>query len=399
MTAIWFAWRSLVRQPARAALGVFGVAAVGALLFDMLLLSDGLVRSMEDVLDRSGFDIRATVTGDLARGGPRMSHASGTLEAIRDVPGVQAAIGIRMAEGRLTRAADGMRAPSSLDAGFDGVDGGAPLPWTVLRGQDVSRDDDVVVNEAVADALGLAPGDRIAVQARCQPGQTMPAPVWVRVAGVVEFPFDALDEHSIAAPMAGLNRACGDTTNDEADVILVRSAGRPAPVVASIEQSVPGLRVLTNDQLVGRLQQSGFSYFRQISTVLGAVTFVFALLLITVLLTVSVNQRLGEIAALRAIGCSRRRVVTGVLAESALMVGAGGLLSLPLGGALAVGLDHILKGIPGLPVAMHFFVFEPDALVLHVVLLVATAACAAAYPMAIVARLPIATTLRNEVVS
>ena len=41
MNAIGFAWRSLVRQPARAALGILGVAAVGALLFDMLLLSRG----------------------------------------------------------------------------------------------------------------------------------------------------------------------------------------------------------------------------------------------------------------------------------------------------------------------------------------------------------------------
>ncbi len=128
-------------------------------------------------------------------------------------------------------------------------------------------------------------------------------------------------------------------------------------------------------------------------------TFVFALLLISVLLTVSVNQRLGEIAALRAIGCSRGRVVAGVLAESGLMVGIGGLLSLPLGALLAIALDHILKAMPGLPVAMHFFVFERDTLVLHLALLAATALGAAAYPMAIVARLPIATTLRNEVVS
>ena len=41
MNALGFAWRSLVRQPARAALGILGVAAVGALLFDMLLLSRG----------------------------------------------------------------------------------------------------------------------------------------------------------------------------------------------------------------------------------------------------------------------------------------------------------------------------------------------------------------------
>ncbi len=43
--------------------------------------------------------------------------------------------------------------------------------------------------------------------------------------------------------------------------------------------------------------------------------------------------------------------------------------------------------------------FEPRALAVHVSLLVATAILAALYPMRIVARLPIAATLRNEVIS
>jgi len=69
MNALAFAWRSLVRQPARATLGVLGVAAVGALLFDMLLLSQGLIVSMRDLLARSGWDIRVSA-GDLpGRGG------------------------------------------------------------------------------------------------------------------------------------------------------------------------------------------------------------------------------------------------------------------------------------------------------------------------------------------
>ncbi len=54
MNAIGFAWRSLVRQPARAALGILGVAAVGALLFDMLLLSRGLIVSMQDCSTAAG---------------------------------------------------------------------------------------------------------------------------------------------------------------------------------------------------------------------------------------------------------------------------------------------------------------------------------------------------------
>jgi putative ABC transport system permease protein len=145
------------------------------------------------------------------------------------------------------------------------------------------------------------------------------------------------------------------------------------------------------------MQQGNFSYFRQISTVLTTVTLSFALLLITVLLTVSVNQRLGEIAALRALGFSQRRVVADVFCESALIVGWGGLLSLPLGALLAAWLDRILKNIPGIPADLHFFVFQERALALHLALLVVTAVAAALYPMRIVARLPIASTLRDEV--
>ena len=132
---------------------------------------------------------------------------------------------------------------------------------------------------------------------------------------------------------------------------------------------------------------------------LTTVTVPFALLLICVQLTVSVNQRLGEIAALRALGFSRRRVVSDVLSESVLIVGIGGLLSLPLGIVLASWLDRILKNMPNIPAELHFFVFEPAALGVHAGLLAVTAVIAALYPMSIVARLPIAATLRNEVIS
>ena len=197
-----------------------------------------------------------------------------------------------------------------------------------------------------------------------------------------------------------LTSACGESETGEANMILVASQeGVGSDVTAAdVARVVPGMRVFSNEQIVGRLERGGFTYFRQISTVLTTVTLSFAVLLITVLLTVSVNQRLGELAALRALGFSRRRVVADVLCESILIVGGGGLLSLPLGALLAAGLDRILKGIPGIPADVHFFVFMPGALGLHLLLLVATAIIAALYPMRIVARLPIAATLRDEVV-
>ena len=156
---------------------------------------------------------------------------------------------------------------------------------------------------------------------------------------------------------------------------------------------------MTNEELIERFSRVEFSYFRQISTVLATVTLFFGFLLIAVLLTVSVNQRLGEIAALRAVGLSRSRVVTGVLWESVLLVGAGGILAVPAGTALSVWLDAILRRLPGVPADVHFFVFEPRVLVLYGLLLAVASLAAAAYPMRIVAVLPIAATLRREVVS
>src|SRR5204863_5629568 len=95
--AFGFAWRSLVRQPARATLGILGVAAVGALLFDMLLLSNGLVTSMRDLLAQSGFDIRVTATDNLPGSGPLIPNASDAARAIDSLSSVSAAITIRFA--------------------------------------------------------------------------------------------------------------------------------------------------------------------------------------------------------------------------------------------------------------------------------------------------------------
>jgi hypothetical protein len=92
-------------------------------------------------------------------------------------------------------------------------------------------------------------------------------------------------------------------------------------------------------------------------------------------------------------------VVAGVLWESVMLVGAGAILALPLGAALSTWLDAILRALPGLPADLRFFVFEPRALVLYAAMLVIASVAAAAYPMRIVAVLPIAATLRREVVS
>jgi putative ABC transport system permease protein len=403
MNALAFAWRSLVRQPARALLGILGVAAVGALLFDMLLLSEGLVVSMRDLLERSGFDVRVGAT-DRPGGGPLMPQAATLAERIAALPSVRSVVTLRFADAGLERA--GRRIPSTTVQGLGGT---GVRPWTVLRGQDIGgglepsdaagRRPALLLNEYAARTLGAAPGATVTMRASCDSASSSLPPLQFRVAGIADFPFDNAEAPQAATSAAALAEACGDADARGANMILVTSNGDADAAAAAITSLGADVRALTNDEAVGRMEQTGFTYFRQISTVLTTVTLAFALLLITVLLTVSVNQRLGAIAALRALGFSRRRVVSDVFCESALIVGIGGALSLPLGAVLAVWLDGILKRMPGIPADLHFFVFESRALAVHLTLLAATALLAALYPMRIVARLPIATTLRKEVVS
>ncbi len=162
MTVLPFAWRSLVRQPARSALGILGVAAVGALLFDMLLLSQGLIVSMRDMLDRTGYDVRVTTTDGAARARRRASIAPPARSpAHRSAADVRTAIAIRFADARSSG-----RGASTLSATLQGVRRPLRRPGRSCAASEPSGDS-VVVNELVAQTLGLEPGSTLLVRPSC----------------------------------------------------------------------------------------------------------------------------------------------------------------------------------------------------------------------------------------
>jgi len=386
------AWRGLVRQPARASLGIVGIAAVGALLFDMLLLSRGLVVSFRDLLDSAGFDVRVTATEALPTAGPPMEEASRVCATIGALPEVEQVVPLNFG---LATAPDG---------GSLYLIGSGPRTrrtWTMIEGEPLPDESPpqgpppAVVNRNLARDLDVGPGDTIRLQIRSFPAMELV------VTGIVEIIFDDAEARTAATTREAYFRLHGLPDADTVDLLLVASAPgvRSADTVAAIREAVPEYHPFSNADFVARFQRTDFTYFRQISFVLSTVTLFFAFLLVTTLLTVSVNQRFAEIAALRALGFTRRRVVADLLWESALVVGAGGFLALPAGGLLAVRLDAILRDIPGLPARLHFFVFEPRAVLLHVALLGLTGVLAALYPVFLAARLPIAATLRKETVS
>jgi len=400
MTSAWLAWRTVRRYRARTVLATIGVAVIGALLFDMLLLSHGLVDSFADLLDRSGYDIRVVSAQGLTVARAPIPHASEVTAAIEQLPEVASAARLRV-EPASTALGDGTDVEIVL---VGTTHAGARVAWRVLEGTDLplgSPSSDrcpVLVARNLATKLHVAPGSLMPLRAAGQES-TLPA-VPCRVVGIADSMFSSATDYDVLTTMEAFRAIKGEHDADTADVVLVasRGGGGAAAAVKAVSALRGDLRAYSNEDIVAQFNRNGFTYFRQISIVLSSITVAFTFLLVATILTVSTNQRLGEIAALRALGIGRRRIATMLLWESTLVVGGGGLLALPLGGLVALELDRILRAMPGIPEALHFFLFEPNAVVLHALLLAITAVVAAAYPIWLTSRLPIASTLRREVI-
>jgi putative ABC transport system permease protein len=399
MTSFGLAWRSTQRYRVRAILAVAGVATIGALLFDMLLLSRGLLESFADLLKSSGYDVRVLSREGVPIARVPIADSRRLTDDLRALPEISSAVPVR-----LERASIQAGAATPRDVTIVGVTRAGSGPWTIVSGEDLPASSDpaspcpLLVAKPLATPLGVTPGSLVRVNA-ANAASVLP-PLACRVVGIVSFAFTARDENAVATTLTALQQVMGDPQPLDADLVLVVSNPRigAAAAVRAIERLRPDVRAYSNEDVIAQFNQNGFTYFRQISFVLSSLTMAFAVLLVATLLTVSVNQRLGEIAGLRALGIGRVRVAAMLVWESVLLVGGGGLLALPLGAALAALLDRILKQMPGLPERLHFFVFDWRAVATHFAVFAATAAVAAAYPVWLTARLPIASTLRREVV-
>jgi putative ABC transport system permease protein len=111
-----------------------------------------------------------------------------------------------------------------------------------------------------------------------------------------------------------------------------------------------------------------------------------------------VNERLGEIVVMRAIGVARSRVVAQIVLEGVAIMVVGAIAGLGLGLVTARYLNSILSDFPGLPASIDFFLFEPHDAWAALGMLTVAGILAGIYPSWRGASLPIAPTLREEAI-
>lgn len=394
MTWRW-AIRDLWRHPVRTTLSIVGVAIASALLLDMMLLSGGLERSFEKLLLSRGFQLRVTPKGTLPFDTEAtMGDATRLLAVIRADPGVAEA-GPMLATSVFADNGDVLVPLVSY-----GVDPAVQGIYVLQRGTDLGAADSIgmMIGEPAAARLTVAVGDTVRLVGRLDPqvaGAAADRAMVVR--GVVRFLYDARDQPSIAVPIAVARELAGGGATDRASVFMVRAVSDDAVagVVARVQAAVPAVSVNSIGDMVTQFRMR-LSYFRQLSLILGAIALVVTVLLVGTLLAITVNERLGDIATMRAIGISSASILKQILAQGMILTLVGGGGGIALGLLTAQWLDAILKSFPGLPASVSFFVADTEPMVLAATTLLLTGFLAGLAPAWRAARAPIADTLRND---
>lgn len=365
------------------------------MLLDMVMLSGGIEKSFAEMLLAKGYQIRITPKGTLPFDTEATLGGAGEIvEALRRDPAVESAGAV------LGTSLYGRRGDSLVTLFGYGIQPEAQALYQLQQGADLEPDDTlgVLLSQPAGSLLDAGVGDTVSLVGRLDPQVVSPAiNRALIVRGTVRWIYDYKGQPSIGTVLPVMQSLAGQSTEAGASLIMVkvRDDAQASAIALRLREELPRLEVYSVADLVSVFKRR-LVYFRQLAYILGSMSLIVTVLLITTLLTITVNERLGEIATLRAIGIARATVVRQVLIEGLVLTVLGGTLGVLLGLATAKYLDSILTSFPGLPAAFSFFVPRQESLTTAGLVLLLTGSLAGLYPAWLAARASIAGTLRSE---
>lgn len=336
--------RSLRSRPLRSVLTTAGIVLGVGMAFGVLILVTTIHSSFSNLFDAIYGNTSVVVSGKSSVG----SVPAGTLEKVEAVDGVKSASGTVFGVFRVVDES-GEASTGRADTLFvSGVDFDAPDPSgsKTISGHEPRHPNEIELERSWAAQEGLEAGDRLRLA-------TPDGLASLTVAGIFELT-TSLDLGGYGVSMLPVQTARRLTGKygrwDEIDVLAADGV-----TAASLQRRIatvvgPGVEVATpagkgdeaNESLAGL---DIVLYFFS-----GMAIFVGGFLILNSF-NMTVLQRIREIGTLRALGASRRRIATSVVAEAIGLAAIGCLLGLVLGVGLAEVLAEAMRSFFGLPIS------------------------------------------------
>jgi putative ABC transport system permease protein len=342
--AVRLAWRGIVAQRLRFALTTSAVALSVAFVAATLVLSSTIGSGIDRTFGATGGDVVVRAAAPDGQPGPPLP--AGTQQAVADVPGVQQVFGELTGPARLVLD-DGTAVDGNVVLGSaDGL--GSASPFSLSAGE-APGPGTVVVDAATARGSGIALGDEVDVAAEGSRRS-------LTVSGLVELGDLGDADAGTSYLLADLSTAQRllDRVGEVDQVTVAADHDMDASsVAADIEDAVGAtvpagthLEAVPADQAAQEakdLAASGTAIITGALSAFSAISLFVGALIIANTFAIVVAQRSRELAALRAIGATRRQVRRTVLIEALVIGLVGSVVGAGLGVLLATGLKSTLS--------------------------------------------------------
>jgi putative ABC transport system permease protein len=398
LRSFWEHKRRLISTVIAIVLGV-------AFMAGTFVLSDTLDKVFDDLFAQANEEIDTQVQGEILfsdpfQGDQRALLDPGVADAVAQVEGVESAkpFVITFGFGSTNRilGADGdpigasQGPPTLVESWVDDVD---LSPYVIQKGRGPESDDEIALNVAAIDDGELTVGDQVTMIN--QFGREEYTLVGSFTFGTAESSAGAV---SADFTLAEAQRLAG--TDGKIHNVFARGADgvsqqeltdRIAPVVPANAEAITGVAAAA--QLSSDVQ-SGFSFFKIILSIFGAIALLVGVFVISNTFSILVAQRTRDLALLRAVGASRGQVLGSVLLEATLVGLLAAALGLIAGVGLAKGVTSLLEAT-GADLPTTSLQIRPPTVVLALVLGLVVTLTAALVPAIRATRVPPLAALRD----
>lgn len=303
------------------------------------------------------------------------------LADVREVPGVLEAQGGVFGYARLVgRDGEALGNPETGAPTFGGdwTESARLNPFRIVEGSPPAADDEVVIDAKSARDGNLAVGDTTTVLVQGPP-------LTVRISGISKF--GSVDSPAGSTVTLFRTTVAQELIAEPGKFDSISVAAEPGvtqeQLATAITKVLPEAAEAATGQEMTEESQSevrrSLSFFRTFMLVFAVVALLVGGFMIFNTFSITVAQRTRENGLLRALGASRRQILSSVLLE-ALAVGViASLLGIAGGVAVAIGLKALLNAV-GLEVPGGGVVFEPSTVVISLLVGVGVTLLAALSP-------------------
>lgn len=329
---------NLLQDKLRFALSVTGVALAVMLILFLLGLREGLFRSAVVYLDHAPGSVAVMPEGvKSTSAGSGQFLSPETVDAIASTPGVARVtpVMLMMAIPEL----HGQKQVIKL-VGYDSTLGGGP--WDIAEGREPAADDEVVLDQVLADRHDFNVGDSFEVGGR-----------ELTVVGLSNETATFSGSYVFARKtfVESLALAPGAATF----VLVTPAPGTTSSDLVARLQALPDTNVLLKSQVMANDQQILAGILDQVVLLMVAAAFIVGTLVVGMVIYTATNERRGEYGILKAIGARNGVLYRVVASQAVVAAGVGALLG--VGFAFAMG-SLVMNVKPQFLVAI-----EPTAIV------------------------------------